>query len=1025
MLLDSFARAKNSFSEARAWATQRELTSFCLVETGFEKYLIGKDGSVGTVIEIQGTSALGRNEDLVAFTEQSSEVISNYLRGSGHAIQIFFMRDPSYSVKMMNEHLRPVYKAAQNRDLDMSEILAERASYVGKYVVNEMICMVLWTRPSIMSKFERQRDKKERTKIKPSWWPKAIDAQIYDNMSNIILSRHHSFVETMASTLNTLKIRNRIINAHDAAKMSRNVLYPDSGARDWRAFFPEDSVVKGQKPIMPWPRVPVLGQPDDLSHILWPRFESQIFDEGAVTDSNPGIIIRNTRFVGIDMSRGPLRLKPFNNLISFLKNTGNEPPWRASFLIEGGGTGGFATTINILLANVTGAMKSTTSRLYAQAMEGLRAYEGEYNGTVVKIRATFATWGPADKIDIVNERVHKLQSAIEAWGNCETKLVSGDALETVMSSVPALDVRSTAPAGAAPLQEAIYVLPWMREASPWSSGSMFFRTVDGRVFPYESGSRLQNAFVEIVYGASGMGKSFLMNTMGIGFCVSAGATASGEARLPIYRFLDIGVSSQGLINMLRTSLPMSKQHQALFHRLKMSRKDGINPFDLPLGLRKPLPDHMAFLVDFVSLLATPARQDGSVDTPVGMIELVRQVIDKAYELHDENGRGTPKKYNPGQDIFIDNMIDKLHIPDEECQYWYNVSTALWRRGEPRAALIAQRYAVPTIRDLLITNLPEIQNLYVGDTKLLDLFERMIMSAQKEFEIIDGPTQLDLSSANVLSLDLNAVAPKGNQRQTAIMYILGMHVMLHDLQLHKDDIKAYFPEEYHEYHLRMLAQMNEMPKCICLDEMHRTEGVLQVRKRVTWLMREGRKYNIQVRVASQQLPDFDKDMVNSATSVWLCGVNTEDELRLAKDIFNLSEQATRAIRNDVKGPKSDRSGAPILAIFTLKNGGKHEHVLINTVGPKEAWSFSTSPRDIELRNRLSDRLGLKEARRRLADLYPGGSAEKAIEERSKVILTRDGGNSEKSEIGAIDEIVNEIVEGKHIGEDNNEDLFGHI
>jgi len=1023
MILDSLSRMLNVASDARSSISKRELSSFCLVETGFNRYLLGSDGSIGTVLEIQGTAALGSNEDLVHFTEQSSETISTYMRGQGHAIQIFFMRDPSNSEKMLNNFLQPAYMSAKNRNLDMNDILSERAGYMSKYVVNEMICMVLWTRPLILNKFEQKRDKAERERLKPSWWPKSVDAQIYDKASNIILSRHSAFVETISTRLTSLKIRNRIITAHDAARMARNVLYPNSGAQDWRAFFPEDSVPRGEKPLMPWPRVPVLGRPDDMSHLLWPRFDAQIFDEGATVDSHPGVVIRNTRFVGIDMARGPLRIKPFNDLIANLKNTGNEPPWRASFLIEGGEINNFMTTVNLLLANVTAAMKSTHSKLYAQAIEGLRAYEGEFNGTVTKIRATFATWGPQDKIDIVNERVYKLQSAIEAWGNCQTKLVSGDAVETVMSSVPALDIRSTAPVGAAPLQEAIYVMPWMRESSPWNSGSLLFRTNDGRPFPYEPGSRLQNAFVDIVYGASGRGKSFLLSTMGLGFCLSASSAVTGEAELPMYRMLDIGTSSQGLINVLKNALPISKQHQALFYRLKMVRSDAINPFDLPLGLRKPLNEHKAFLVDLISLLATPAKQDGKIDTPVGMIELVGQIIDKAYDILDENGRGTPKKYNVGQEPIVDNLITKLGISDEECQYWYNVSTALWKKGYPREATIAQRYAVPTIRDLLITNLPEIQNMYAGDTGLLDLFERMIMSAQKEYEIFDGPTKLDLSSANVLSLDLNSVAPKGiSPKQTAVMYILGIHIMLAGMQIHPDDVKVFFPEEYQQYHLDKIARMNEMPKCISLDEMHRTEGVMQVRKRVTWLMREGRKYGIQVRVASQQIIDFDKEMVDSATSIWICGVNTEDELRQAKDIFYLSNQAMKAIRNEVRGPREDKSGAPILAILNLKSGGKHEHVLINTVGPREAWSFSTSPKDVELRNRLSDKLGLREARRRLGSLYPGGSAEKAIEERSKVILSRNGGDQSNSDLGAIDEMVEEIVENRHIGEQVGDDKF---
>ena len=58
-------------------------------------------------------------------------------------------------------------------------------------------------------------------------------------------------------------------------------------------------------------------------------------------------------------------------------------------------------------------------------------------------------------------------------------------------------------------------------------------------------------------------------------------------------------------------MPEGKKHLAAYHRLRMTPDYAVNPFDTPLGNRKPLPSHKAFLVNLLSLLATPLDVHGS------------------------------------------------------------------------------------------------------------------------------------------------------------------------------------------------------------------------------------------------------------------------------------------------------------------------------------------------------------------------------------------------------------------------------
>lgn len=1020
-MMDVLTRIVGVGNEAIGAMTKRELAAFCDIETASGNKLYAEDASVATVIEVMGTTELGKDNDLLLFSQQASRALASFFKGAGHAMQLFFMRDPSRAVTMLQEYLRPAEAAARAAGLDLHAVIDERARHLGRFVTNEMIYLVLWTRPTVMSREERKRDRQEQKKVKPSFWPQAIDSQQFDVISRSVSTRHDAFVNSVITSLADLSIRSRVVNCHVAARLARNVLYPSAVNPAWRLFVPEDSRSPDGKPRMPWPRMPRIAKrisnKDDMSHLLWPRYSSQIFDAGAELDTMPGVTIRDLRFAGIDVSRGPVEPRSFNRLISFLKNTGDEPPWRVSFLLEGGGVGGASISINMFLAAMTAPFKvgAADSRLYYEAMQGLRAYETDANGVVARIRISFATWAPADDHDLLNERVNRMQRALETWGQCESKTVSGDPVDTLMSSVPGMGVKATAPAGIAPLEEALYVMPWMRETSPWSEGCLLLRTVDGRPFPYQPGSSLQNAFIDLVYGPAGTGKSFFLNTMGLAFCLSADAATSSGNVLPYLGILDIGSSSSGLILTLSNALPPSMRHQVLFHRLQMDRRTPFNPFDLPLGLRRPLPDHRNLLVNIVTALATPNRQDGNLQTPEGMMELAGLVIDKAYAMLDETGRkSSPKRYNPNEDYEVDAAIEKIGLPPEACETWYGLSRALFRAGMNREAVLAQRHAVPTLRDLLITDNEEIANIYSDNPKICREFERMIQISQGDYPILDGVTKLDLGNARVLSLDLAGVAPEDNVKQTSVMYLLGMHIVSSRFMIHKDDLEK-FPEEYRDHHRSEIDRMGEMPKGLVLDEVHRTQGATTVRTAIVRKMLEGRKKNFHVRVASQQLRHFDPGMVESATSIWICGVNTLQEARDAQEVFGLSDEAARTIFSEVRGPKADRSGAPLFALFKLKQPGRHEHVLINTVGPREAWSFSTSELDTTLRDRLIDRIGYYDALARLGQLYPGGSAQTAIIERSKAMLADAGIARDESEQGAINAIVEEIVAGNHVGD----------
>jgi intracellular multiplication protein IcmB len=129
-------------------------------------------------------------------------------------------------------------------------------------------------------------------------------------------------------------------------------------------------------------------------------------------------------------------------------------------------------------------------------------------------------------------------------------------------------------------------------------------------------------------------------------------------------------------------------------------------------------------------------------------------------------------------------------------------------------------------------------------------------------------------------------------------------------------------------------------------------------------------------------------------------------------FALSEASAYVVRNRLKGPYEDGSGAPFLAVM-LADNSRYEHMLVNSLGPVEMWAFSTTPLDVALRSRLYSRVGPGEARKRLARVFPTGTAKREIERRKDERL-RHGEDDDHAQEGVIEELVYELADGTGLG-----------
>lgn len=969
-------------------ALRQAVETFIRLETADDEMtLVAEDGSLLSFLRVDGSRQVIGDEEYQHIVEGATIKIGARFDRMGHAMQVYFVRDPERIRAHLEKLLRPSRIAANNIELDVDDVFEERVRHLSSYLSYEECYFVLWTRPSILTKNEIQRAAKEAKEKK---WVNAGYAQYPLAALDALRTRHRSFMSSVLAALDELGIKAVQMTAHDSLRAVRDNMYPLKAHEAWKACLPGDPIP---------PRAPT--SKTDMSDIMWPPLRQQLAAGDARVIDKSIVQVGDLLWAGADMTLGPMDASPFPVLLNRLFDAGL--PYRISFLIEGGGAA--TTALRTFAATIMGVTNSLNKQIKF-SLEGLQILSRRE--PVVRLRVSFATWAPADDIELMRDRLSVLVQAIESWGYCQVSEFSGDPLDCVFSSALGIHCAGTAPAAIAPMFEVMKLMPWQRPSSPFSHGAILLRTPDGKVWPYQTGTNVTTTWFDLVFAQPGAGKSVLINTLNFGTCLSPGLQ-----KLPYVAIIDIGPSSSGLISLIKEALPQNRQHEASCYRLQMAHQFSINPFDTQLGCRVPLPDERAYLTELLTLLCTPPGHEKPYD---GIQQLSGLVVDEMFRWRDDNAANAePRPYLPRLDPEVDDALQKfnVHLPSDP--YWWDVVDKMFELGQYHISAMAQRHAVPTLSDsITASRRPQIRSLLeetsVGFSteSVINAFERMVTSAIRELPILSSVTQFDITDCRVCSLDLADVAPQGDEvadRQTAIMYMLARHALVRSWWINNEALQ-FMPERYRGFHELRLQDIGETPKRLCYDEFHRTSGSKSVRGQVIRDVREGRKRGVQIILSSQLLDDFDQDMIDLATGVWVLGsAISESAVENVRARFGLSETARNIIRYKLTGPKA--GGAP--ALFVLgSNEGRYEQFLINTLGPIELWALSTSAEDVAIRNRLYVRLGAGRARHMLAAAFPGGSARNEIKRRVMMKSEKEGESKTALTSAVIEEIVEDLV-----------------
>ena len=966
---------------------RQPIESYIKLETSDDpQTLVANDGSLVTYVRVDGARQIIGEEEYKHIVQNAAVNMGSRFDRKGYALQVYFCRDPDAMRREMPQFVKPNRVASHNINLELEDLFEEKERHLSRFLSWEEMYFVLWTRPSCLTKTDFERSAKE---MQDMAWVNARNSQNPTMVFDMLRGRHKSFVASITTVLQELGIQAKVLEVHDALRAVRNNLFPNKTNPSWRPSLPGDKIM---------PRAPEAT--GDYSDLLWPSLKSQLAVDDAQTVDRSIVRIGDQLWGGVDMTLGPSDSVPFPILLNRMVES--KMPFRISFLIESGGIQGAAA--QKMLSSILG-FTNPVNKQVKESIEGLA--ELARDEPIVKMRISAATWAPEGELKLVQERMSSLIQAMESWGYAQVSNMQGDPLSCVLSSAMGIACASTAPPGILPLREVMRLLPWQRPSSPFEEGSVLFRTPDGRIWPYQTGSTLTTTWFDLIFAQPGAGKSVLMNTLNFGTCLTA-----GQSKLPFVAIIDIGPSSAGLISMLQDALPKERRHEVGHYKFRMSPDFAVNPFDTQLGCRYALPEERSFLIELMTLLCTPPGQEKPYD---GIAQLAGLVVDEMYRWRDDaQASAEARTYLERLDEHVDETIKKynLHLPPEPT--WWDVVDVFYEAELYHECTLAQRHAVPTLQDCITAaRRPQIRALLeetqIGTSSegVISAFERMMTSAVREFPILSSVTKFDLGSVRVCALDLQDVCPQGDDtadRQTAIMYMLARFTLVRGWWIGEESLKN-IPQKYHPYHISRIRDIKESPKRLSYDEFHRTSKSKSVRSQIVRDVREGRKWGVQIVLASQLIDDFDDDMVDLATGVWILGAAISDSaVDNAQKRFGLSNTARWIMRNRLTGPRS--TGAP--ALFVLgSNEGRYEQHLINTLGPVELWAFSTSAEDVAIRSRLYERIGAGLARRMLASTFPGGSARSEI--RRRINMKADAGDADGAATFAIvEEIVEELV-----------------
>ena len=959
-----------------------DVQDYCDLETvDGGQAIVANDGSLASIVRFNGTkSVLGREqfERLVSLLEAS---LSVYFKVRGHHLQIVFSRDLDATAPLEQNALQQA-ATAERLNLNVRHLINEGVSKYAQYVYDEECYLVFWSRPALLDQTERAMAREALNEFRAqSQWPATADAQNLLRPISYLKDRHLSFVTKITEDLTSPEFgcSADVLDVSEAIRAIRAKVNPDITPRTWKPYIPGSAIPMRWKTST---------REDDVSEFMYPTLPSQIMvtsgeiGNGQRTGLLPdptSVRVGARVYAPLIMSIPPAEPQYFNTLFNSLNRAETQEngvsralPYSVSVMLSSDGMSVLAwKSLFAQLLSITSEQNRNINLATKELRERVR--DGE---CMVKLQVAAMTWSSPDERGVkeLALRKSKLWRTLEAWGQPVFIERTGNPMQAFQSNCLGLTTKHLGTPAAAPLGDAVAMLPLTRPASPFQEGSTIYRSLDGKILKYQRFSSQQTTWITLIAGKPGSGKSVLMNNNHFESCLMPGLTG-----LPYIGITDIGISSSGFCDLVRDNLPPRLHHLVVYKRLQNARKDCINPLDTPLGQRYPLPKDREFNKNFLTILVTPPEREKPYE---GMSNFVGRMVDLAYRRKDDKiERASPETYKPGHNDVVDTAVAQLGFRILPATTYWELVDAMFDAGMVYEAEVTQRYAVPTLNDLVaVASTEEVRAEYEGSGEvgrsLVDAFILGIREAVGDFPVFADHTRFDVGSARIVALDLQDVALQGSssaKKQTALMYMIARQCFMKKVAFSKEDF-PFFTEKYLPFYERLVADLVDEYKVMCMDEFHKTGGHVGLQEQMQTDGREARKWNMEIILASQLMEDFGS-LTKIATATFILDSGTKETRDWLRKNIGLSDTEEHALVNFVHG--ANKHGCTFLARFETKNA-TYSQLFTMSAGPMRLWALTTTAEDRKLRTMLYEHMPRPDALALLARRFPSGGCKDMVE-----------------------------------------------
>lgn len=966
-----YAMAESLAQALSGYFLKQSPRDFVGLETAYgEQTLVMDDGSLISAIRIDGNKSAVHQQEYEKTCIQMEAYLRAIVNDGAHKLTWYFSVDNDKIEDELNHiYTNEAKRVAGNLGFLDTALIQEQADAIANYCHLERNLLIVRTYTRALTQVEKNQLSKEVKKANQGNI-QMLDAQILNRGVEHYINKHLSLCSTLVDLFNNLNISARVMTNHEYLYELRNAYDSAWTDRSWKPYLPGDKY--------PLRLNENLGL--DYSGVGIPTLKEQLIPRMMDVNFHHLATIGETVYAPLSVKFTAQSPRPFSELYVALKRA--EIPYRITFDIDTDGVS--LLVFKDIIASILIFPPASNNKQLVEAADRLRKLRDD-GEEIVKLRVNLCTWAYQKDDQLAAKRREMLAKQLQAWGNMEPEQVEGDVAESIVSSIPGLSRGNAASPIPDALSSVIQMLPHSQLASIWEKGSRLFRTENGKVIPFQPFSSKQSHHTKLVIGPMGFGKSVEMAADNWAFVLHP-----DNQELPYISIIDIGPSSRGFIELVRGLMPDNKKHLAVYERLQNTKEYAINIADTLLGLRFPLSNHKATIVNFLCSLALP---DDLGAPPEGTIDVMERLVSLGYERLAD--RRYQLKYESGIDASIDATLTKLNFDiSSQRVTWWDVTDYLFSHQDVHQAALAQRHAVPDISYFAsLTNDPRIAGEFEdvstsSGEKIANYVYRKLSSALNRYPILSARTQFDIGASKIISIDLDDVTKGAGteaQIRTTVMYMLAYHTLTTHLYTGRDHLAEMAGEvgvynvDYRPFHESRIASLERVPKRFQMDETHRGRQVTTFMQQLVTANLEGRKWGVDMVLGSQLTNGFPNEIKELATTVTILGAGNEANIMSLQQEFKLSETMIHYLRHAMRKP--GRKGATLISLIDT-NEGRLALFLYSSLGPRFLWAVNSVRSDSYVRNQLERKIGVLETRELLVQRYPNGTVNEEIEIRRR-------------------------------------------